>query len=61
MPSPTLETVIGYVKFKLPGEWVGKEMKLRLSAENEHERNIVELPFFDKEHFIVRGIDGNIP
>lgn len=61
VPSPTLGLGIGYVKFKLPGEWVGKEMKMRLSDGNEHACNIVELPFFDKDHLIVRGIDRNIP
>ena len=60
VPSPTLGLEIGYVKFTLPGEWVGKEMKMRLSDAREHACNIVELPFFDKDHLIVRGIDRNI-
>ena len=61
VPSPALGLGIGYVKFKLPGEWVGKEMKMRLSDGSEHACNIVELPFFDKDHLIVRGVDRNIP
>ena len=61
VPSPKLGLGIGYVKFTLSGEWVGKEMKMRLSDASEHACNIVELPFFDKDHLIVRGLDRSIP
>ena len=61
VPSPTLGFGIGYVKFNRPGEWVGKEMKLRLPDGSEHECTIVSLPFFDREHLIVKGVDRNIP
>ena len=61
VPSPTLGLGIGYVKFKTPGDWAGKEMKLRFSNGKEFNCSIVDLPFFDKDHLIVRGIDRKIP
>ena len=61
VPSPTLGLGIGYVKFKTPGDWAGKEMKLRFSDGKEYNCSIVGLPFFDKDHLIVRGIDRKIP
>ena len=61
VPSPTLETGIGFVKFNRPGEWVGKKLTLRLPDGSEHECAIVDLPFFDKEHLIVKGINRDIP
>ena len=61
VPSPTLGTGIGFVKFNRPGEWVGKKLTLRLPDGSEHECAIVDLPFFDKEHLIVRGINRDIP
>ena len=61
VPSPTLGIGIGYVKFNRPGGWVGKEMRLRLPDGSEHECTIVDLPFFDKDHLIVKGVDRNIP
>ena len=61
VPSPTLGTGIGFVKFNRPGEWVGKKLTLRLPDGSEHECAIVDLPFFDKEHLIVKGINRDIP
>ena len=61
VPSPTLGLGIGYEKFKTPGDWAGKEMKLRFSDGKEYNCSIVGLPFFDKDHLIVRGIDRKIP
>ena len=44
----------------MPEHWVGCEMKLRLSEGSIQRRKIVELPLFDKEHKIVRGLDRTI-
>ena len=61
VPSPTLGLGIGYARFKTPGEWVGRQMKLRLPDGSVHDCDIVDVPFFDKEHRIVRGLDRDIP
>ena len=45
----------------MPQHWVGCEMKLRLPDGSIHRHEIVELPLFDKEHKIVRGLDRTIP
>ena len=61
VPSPTLQLGIGYARFLKPGAWVGKSLILRLPDGSEHDSDIVDLPFFDKERQIVRGIDKTIP
>ena len=61
VPSPTLGLGIGYVRFEKPGEWSGRTISMRLSDGTEHASHIVDLPFFDREKHIVRGIDRSIP
>ncbi len=61
VPSPTLGLGIGYARFAEPGEWVCRKMALRLPDGSTHACDIVDLPFFDKEHKIVRGLDRTIP
>ena len=61
VPSPTLNLGIGYARFLTTGDWVGKSLTLRLPNGSEHNCDIVDLPFFDKERQIVRGIDKRIP
>jgi aminomethyltransferase len=61
VPSPTLGIGIGYARFHYQDEWVGRQMVLRLPDGTSYSCDIVELPFFDKERQIVRGIDRKIP
>ena len=61
VPSPTLRLGIGYVRFSAPGEWVGRTMLMKLPDGSTHEANIVDLPFFDREKNIVRGVERSIP
>ena len=61
VPSPTLCLGIGYVRFNTPGEWVGRTLSMRLPDRGIHECQIVDLPFFDREKNIVRGVDRSIP
>ncbi len=61
VPSPTLGLGIGYARFAEPGDWVCRTMALRLPDGSTHACEIVDLPFFDKEHKIVRGLDHTIP
>lgn len=61
VPSPTLGLGIGYVRFDAPGEWVGRNLSMRLPDGSIHEGEIVDLPFFDREKNIARGVDRTIP
>ena len=61
VPSPTLGLGIGYVRFNTPGEWVGRNLSMRLPNGSIHEGEIVDLPFFDREKNIARGVDRTIP
>ena len=61
VPSPTLQLGIGYVRFYYPNDWPGRELLLKMPNGNTHKCNIVNLPFFDHEKNIVKGIDRKIP
>ncbi len=61
VPSPTLGFGIGYARFNQPGEWIGRSMHLQLADGSLHTCDIVNLPFFDPDKNIVRGIDRTIP
>ena len=47
--SPTLELGIGYVVFASPGEWVGRDLEMKLPDASIHSVKVVQLPFFDQE------------
>ena len=59
--SLTLNTGIGYVRFYEPKDWPGKELILTLPNGENHKSKVVNLPFFDPEKKIVKGIDRSIP
>lgn len=59
--SPTLGCGIGYVVFDQPGEWPGRKLRIKLVDGHEHPCEIVNLPFFDRDKKIVRGLDRTIP
>ena len=61
IPSPTLGLGVGYVRFRGPGDWVGRTLSMRLPDGAVHDGRIVDLPFFDRERKIVRGVDRTIP
>ena len=61
VPSPTLGLGIGYIRFRTPGDWVGRTLAIRLPDGTLHYGQVVELPFFDREKKIVRGVDRSIP
>jgi len=61
VPSPTLGLGVGYVLFNAPGDWVGRALSLRLPNGTMHNSQAVEVPFFDREKKIARGIDRRIP
>ena len=59
--SPTLRCGIGYARFREPGEWSRRELMVRLSDGSVHPCTVVDLPFFDPEKLIARGLDRTIP
>ena len=61
IPSPTLKLGIGYVRFYEPSDWPDKQLMLELPNGEKHTCNVVNLPFFDHEKKIVRGLDRTIP
>ena len=61
VPSPTLGCGIGYARLKSPGNWAWKVLTLRLSDGTDNACEIVDLPFFDPDKNLVRGIDRTLP
>ncbi len=61
VPSPTLQLGIGYVRFYEPNDYMNKEIEILLPDNSSHIGVVVDLPFFDKEKRIVKGIDRTIP
>ena len=59
--SPTLKKYIGYVRFNYSGNWIDFKVKAEGIDKNLVDCEIVDLPFYDKEKKIPRGIDRNIP
>lgn len=59
--SPYLSCGIVYVRFKTAGDWAGKNLMIKSADGKSHQCEIVELPFYDKEKKIPRGIDRTIP
>lgn len=59
--SHTLNCGIGYVRFGEPGDWSGRSLQLKLPDGKIHACEIVNLPFYDPEKKIARGLDKSIP
>ena len=47
--------------FDAPGEWSGRALEVRLPDGAVYPCEVVDLPFFDPEKRIVRGLDRTIP
>ena len=59
--SPYLESGIGYVRFDEPGDWAGRTLSLKRQEAGINPCVIVDLPFYDPEKRIPRGLDRSIP
>jgi glycine cleavage system aminomethyltransferase T len=59
--SPYLQCGIGYVRFAEPGQWAGKILTLNTADGKAHECEIIDLPFYDRDKKIPRGIDKTVP
>ena len=60
-PSLTLQLGVGYVRFYEAGDWVGWSLLTQLSDDTERKGIVVDLPFFDKEKRLVKGLDRGPP
>jgi aminomethyltransferase len=56
--SPYLNHGVGYVRFDGPGFGPGDRVTLRLPDGGEHAAEVVELPFYDAEKLIPRGLSN---
>ena len=54
--SPTLDCGIGYVRFETADAWCGRAVQIADDSGTLREATIVELPFFDREKRIPRGL-----
>lgn len=54
--SPYLEAGIGYVRFHEAGDWVGRTLSVSADGGGTVDCEIVELPFYDAEKRIPRGL-----
>lgn len=59
--SPFLERGIGYARMDSAGDWVGRELVVRADKGATMPCTIVDLPFYDAEKRIPRGLDRTIP
>tara|TARA_B100000965_G_C19552684_1_gene740757 strand:+ start:308 stop:1498 length:1191 start_codon:yes stop_codon:yes gene_type:complete len=59
--SPTLKKYIGYVRFNYSGNWTEFKVRAESSDDSLMDCKIVELPFYDKDKLIPRGLDKTIP
>ena len=59
--SPTLQKFIGYVRFNHADEWKNFSIKVETDQNKLIDCEITDLPFYDKEKKIPRGIDKTIP
>lgn len=54
--SPYLECGIGYARFDHPADWSGKTLTLKSRQSGEVNCKIVDLPFYDSEKRLPRGL-----
>lgn len=59
--SPYLKSGVGYARFNAPGNWAGRRLRFKTADEKLFDCEIVELPFYDKDKLIPRGISKDIP
>ena len=55
--SPYLDCGIGYARFDRPGDWAGRSLSLKSDQGELIPCAITELPFYDAEKRIPRGLD----
>lgn len=59
--SPYLNAGIGYVQFNNAGEWTGQKLSMKNTVGELIPCEVVDLPFYDPEKRIPRGLNKTIP
>ena len=59
--SPYLESGIAFVRFDEAGDWAGRQAVAVLADGSRHRAEIVDLPFYDRDKLIPRGLANEIP
>jgi aminomethyltransferase len=59
--SPYLGSGVGYARFIAADRWVGRRLTVQTKEGKSEDCEIVELPFFDKEKRIPRGLCTEVP
>ncbi len=59
--SPYLGHGTGYVRFDEAGDWAGATVSVTDDAGDTHDAEVIELPFYDPDKRISRGLDTTIP
>lgn len=59
--SPFLKCGIAYVRFNAPGNWAGCKLGVRTADGKTLDCEILELPFYDAEKRIPRGLEKAVP
>ncbi len=59
--SPYLRSGVGYARFNAADHWVGRSLTLQTTDGNAEACEVVELPFFDKDKLIPRGLSTDVP
>ena len=59
--SPYLKCGIGYVRFDSSGNWAGRNLLVKTAEGRALDCEILDMPFYDAEKLIPRGIDISIP
>lgn len=55
--SPFLKSGIGYARFDSPGTWQGRKLAVRTANGRLLDCEILDLPFYDADKLIPRGLD----
>jgi aminomethyltransferase len=58
--SPHLKSGIGYVRFEAPGIWAGRKLAVMTADGRLLDCKILDLPFYDAEKLIPRGLDRSV-
>jgi glycine cleavage system aminomethyltransferase T len=59
--SPYLKMGVGYARFGTTGAWTGRTLHIRAADGTAVECHITELPFYDKDKLIPKGLRTDIP
>jgi aminomethyltransferase len=59
--SPYLKSGIGYAKFRVPGDWAGRNLTVKTADGRDLKCEVIELPFYDKDKLIPRGLNNDAP